>query len=125
MTIALTKRNGIIIRNDLFAIDPLCVQMRKKVWHTNNDWTEFPTYDATNAALNWQFLATQSITPENFTTTFRPWTIALQKDSVDSPSGERVSAEWNMFGTHGVSFVPYEDLNGSLFSTTKNRKGER
>lgn len=53
----------------------------------NNDWQEFQTYDATNAALNWQFLATQGITPENFTTTFRPWAITLQQDAVDSPSG--------------------------------------
>jgi len=82
----------------------------------NNDWAEFPTYDPTNAALNWSFLATQGmqvppgITPDNFTTTFRPWAIKLQQDNVDSPSGPRVPAEWNMFGTHGVSFVQYQDL---------------
>jgi len=80
----------------------------------NNDWQEFPTYDATNAALNWEFLATQGITPENFTTTFRPWAIALQQDTVDSPPGERVPAEWNMFGTHGVSFVQYKDLTTTI-----------
>jgi hypothetical protein len=82
----------------------------------NNDWTEFPTYDATNAALNWSFLSSQGepvppgITPDNFATKFRPWAIALQPDSVDSPSGPRVPAEWNMFGTHGVSFVQYQDV---------------
>jgi hypothetical protein len=78
----------------------------------NNDWQEFPTYDATNAALNWPFLKTQGtvppgITPENFTTTFRPWAIALQQDVVDSPPGARVAAEWNMFGSHAVDFVQY------------------
>jgi hypothetical protein len=73
----------------------------------NNDWQEFPTYDGVNAALNWPFLATQGITPQNFYSTFRPWAIALQPDCVDSPGGERVPAEWNMFGTHGVSFVQY------------------
>jgi hypothetical protein len=71
----------------------------------NNDWQEFPTYDGVNAALNWPFLATQNITPQNFPTTFRPWAIALQPDCVDSPGGQRVPAEWNMFGTHGVAFV--------------------
>ena len=81
----------------------------------NNDWTAFPTYDATNAALNWSFLSGQGpqvppgITPDNFTTTFRPWAIALQADSADTPSGPRVPAEWNMFGSHGVSFVQYQD----------------
>jgi hypothetical protein len=80
----------------------------------NNDWQEFQTYDAANAALNWSFLATQGITPDNFTTTFRPWAIKLQPDAVDSPSGSRIPAEWNMFGTHGVSFVQYEDFTTTI-----------
>ncbi len=77
----------------------------------NNDWQEFPTYDGANAALNWPFLATQTppITPENFPTTFRPWAIALQNDNVDNPAGPRVPAEWNMFGSHAVSFLQYSD----------------
>ncbi len=77
----------------------------------NNDWQAFPTYDGANAALNWSFLATQDppITPENFTTAFRPWAIRLQNDTVDNPAGARVPAEWNMFGSHGVSFVQYGD----------------
>jgi hypothetical protein len=80
----------------------------------NNDWQEFPTYDGVNAALNWSFLRTQGITPENFTTTFRPWAIKLQKDDEDSPRGPRVPAEWNMFGSHGVSFVQYQDLTSTI-----------
>lgn len=80
----------------------------------NNDWQEFPTYDGVNAALNWPFLATQGITPENFYTTFRPWAIKLQPDSVDNPTGVRVPAEWNMFGTHGVSFVQYNDFTTTI-----------
>lgn len=77
----------------------------------NNDWQAFPTYDGANAALNWSFLKTQDpqITPENFTTTFRPWAIKLQNDTEDKPNGARVPAEWNMFGSHGVSFVQYGD----------------
>src|ERR1035438_1177205 len=77
----------------------------------NNDWQAFQTYDATNAALNWPFLATQKppITPGNFTDTFRPWAIALQNDNTDTPPGPRVAAEWNMFGSHAVSFVQYQD----------------
>jgi hypothetical protein len=81
----------------------------------NNDWLQFPTYDAAYAALNWSFLASQGqvppgITPDNYATTFRPWAIALQNDTGDSPSGPRIPAEWNMFGGHGVSFVQYEDM---------------
>ena len=75
----------------------------------NNDWQEFPTYDGVHAALSWPFLATQGITPQNFYTTFRPWAIGLQPDCVDSPNGERLPAEWNMFGTHGVTFVQYPE----------------
>lgn len=77
----------------------------------NNDWQAFQTYDAANAALNWPFLATQKppITPGNFGDTFRPWAIALQNDNTDSPPGPRVPAEWNMFGSHAVSFVQYQD----------------
>ncbi|HEY6802017.1 MAG TPA: hypothetical protein VI306_00430 [Pyrinomonadaceae bacterium] len=88
----------------------------------NNDWQEFPTYDGANAALNWSYLATQGeqvppgITPENFTTTFRPWAIKLQPDAVDTPPGARIPAEWNMFGTHGVSFVQYEDFTTKITS---------
>ena len=79
----------------------------------NNDWQEFPTYDGVNAALNWPFLATQQITQQNFYSTFRPWAIALQPDcaAADQPSGDRLPAEWNMFGTHGVSFVQYPEGN--------------
>ncbi len=80
----------------------------------NNDWQEFPTYDGVNVALNWQFLATQGITPQNYPTTFRPWAITLQKDVVDNPPGSRVPAEWNMFGTHGVQFVQYGDFKSVI-----------
>ena len=84
----------------------------------NNDWAKFPTYDPTHAALNWQFLSKQGpqvppgITPDNFTTTFRPWAITLQEDNdpKDAPPGQRIPTEWNMFGTHGVSFVQYQNL---------------
>jgi hypothetical protein len=88
----------------------------------NNDWTQFPTYQPINSALNWSFLSSQGITPDNpqgitpdnFTTTFRPWAIALQGDSVDQPSGARIPAEWNMFGTHGVSFVQYDKYTTTI-----------
>lgn len=82
----------------------------------NNDFTAFQTFDATNAALNWSFLSgvTPSITPANFQTEFRPWAIALQQDSIDSPSGPRVAAEWNMFGSHGVQFVQYNNYTTQI-----------
>jgi hypothetical protein len=80
----------------------------------NNDWSLFPTYDPTHAALNWDFLATHQITPDNFTETFRPWAIALVPDDVDQPSGPRVPCEWNMFGTHGVSFVQHGEYTSQI-----------
>lgn len=54
----------------------------------------FQTYDATNAALNWSFLATQNppITPDNSTTTFRPRAITLQQDAIDT----------SLYGNHGL-----------------------
>jgi len=73
----------------------------------NNDWQEFPTYDGVNAALNWPFLAGYGITQQNFVSQLRPWAIGLMPDCVDQPGGDRLPAEWNMFGTHGVSFVQY------------------
>jgi len=94
----------------------------------NNDWAAFPTYDGTNAALNWPFLATQAvtpsnpqgITPDNFTTTFRPWAISLLNDNnpndnpPNGPAGKRIPAEWNMFGGHGVSFAQYGDRTTTI-----------
>jgi hypothetical protein len=80
----------------------------------NNDWQEFQTYDGANAALNWSFLKKHGVTPDNFTTTFRPWAIKLQEDVKDKPPGPRVPAEWNMFGTHGVSFVQYGDFTTTV-----------
>src|SRR5258708_2113861 len=84
----------------------------------NDDWQNFLTYDAANAALNWSYLATQGpvvppgITQDNFTTLFRPWAITLQQDNNpnDAPPGLRVPTEWNMFGSHAVNFVQYNDL---------------
>jgi hypothetical protein len=82
----------------------------------NNDWEKFPTYDPTNAALNWSFLrkVEPPITKENFTTTFRPWARTLQADFEDDPCGPRVPGEWNMFGSHAVSFVQYEQYTTTI-----------
>jgi len=74
----------------------------------NNDWPDkFKTYDATNAALDWTTLSNYNITQQNFTATFRPWAIQLQPDDQDKPTGARVPAEWNMFGSHKVAFVQH------------------
>lgn len=82
----------------------------------NNDWQQFQTYDAANAELNWDFLASQGVTPENFQQTFRPWAITLQDDTNpnDAPSGKRIPAEWNMFGSHAASFVQYKDTTTTI-----------
>lgn len=83
----------------------------------NNDFLEMPTYDGVNAALNWPFLAGYGITPQNFVSTLRPWAIGLLPDCVDQPGGDRVPAEWNMFGTHSVSFVESPKANVSTVIT--------
>ena len=85
----------------------------------NNDWPKkFSTYDATNAALNWEALKPFGINQDNFTTTFRPWAICLQEDLADTPPvGERVPCEWNMFGSHSVKFVQYQNPGGSMYTT--------
>ena len=83
----------------------------------NNDWAKFPTYDPVNAALNWPFLATQGINKDNFTTKFRPWAITLQDDdnpNDNPPPGRRIPTEWNMFGTHGVSFVQHDKYTTTI-----------
>ena len=82
----------------------------------NNDWSMFQTYDATNAALNWSYLAQLNppINQANFGSTLRPWAITLQEDNSDQPTGSRVPAEWNMFGSHGVSFVQYADKTTTI-----------
>jgi hypothetical protein len=82
----------------------------------NNDFAKFTTFDAAQAALNWPFLAIQTppITPENFVQKFRQYAIKLQNDSIDSPSGPRVPCEWNMFGSHGVAFVQYQDYTTTV-----------
>jgi hypothetical protein len=83
----------------------------------NNDWAAFPTYDPAAASLNWSFLQTQSITRENFTTAFRPWAITPQIDTNcadPAPGSPRVPCEWNMFGSHGVSFVQYDEFQSAV-----------
>jgi hypothetical protein len=82
----------------------------------NNDWSQFPTWDAAQVALNWPFLATQDppVTQENFTTTFRPYAITLQEDTKDNPPGTRVPCEWNMFGSHAAAFVQYQNYTTKI-----------
>ena len=89
----------------------------------NNDYV--PTYDATNAALDWDYLATQNppITPENFATAFRPWVILPNSDACPAPPTTpptpptqdncndnltcHMSSRWNYYGDQGTSFVQY------------------
>jgi hypothetical protein len=82
----------------------------------NNDFAKFPTYNGAQAALNWPFLAIQNppVTRDNFTKTFRPYAITLQNDSIDNPAGARVPCEWNMFGSHAVSFVQYKNYTTTV-----------
>ncbi|HWK88800.1 MAG TPA: hypothetical protein VNP72_02360, partial [Longimicrobium sp.] len=77
----------------------------------NNDFSQDPTYAAAEAALNWPFLAGAGITPENFQSTFRPWARTYQP----GPTGPNaVPAEWNMFGSHAVNFVQYQDFTTAI-----------
>jgi hypothetical protein len=83
----------------------------------NNDWAFFPTYDPVAAALNWEYLSTQRIFPEDFPLGFRLWAITPQADTNPNdpaPGALRIPCEWNMFGTHGVSFVQYGDFTSTV-----------
>lgn len=65
----------------------------------NNDL--WPTFDMTNAELNWDFLATQNppITPANVRTAFPVW--ARTPQQVEFPGGPKSCqppCEWNYFG---------------------------
>src|ERR1700685_666411 len=73
----------------------------------NNDY--FPTYDDTNASLNWPFLNGQGITPSNFGTTFRDWAINLQTIPPFNGGQPGIPGEWNYFGGNGAYFLQYVD----------------
>ena len=45
----------------------------------NNDYV--PTYDFAHAALDWEYLATKGITPENFRDEFRKWVVKPNSDT--------------------------------------------
>lgn len=92
----------------------------------NNDYV--PTYDATNAALDWDYLATMDppITTGNFATMFRPWVILPNNDACPAPPTDpptppnqdncnddltcHMSSRWNYYGNQGASFVQYQDF---------------
>jgi hypothetical protein len=73
----------------------------------NNDY--FPTYDDTNASLNWPFLKGQGITQSNFGTTFRTWAINLQTIPPYNSGQPGIPGEWNYFGGNGAYFLQYVD----------------
>ena len=73
----------------------------------NNDY--FPTYDDTNAILNWPFLNGQGITPSNFGATFRDWAINLQTIPPYNGGQPGIPGEWNYFGGNGAYFLQYVD----------------
>lgn len=88
----------------------------------NNDYV--PLYDAADAALDWQYLATMEppITPSNFQEAFRPWVVKPTSDACppsqlpppnqdncnDDPTCHMAS-RWNYFGNQGCSFVQYQN----------------
>jgi hypothetical protein len=90
----------------------------------NNDY--MPVYDGPNAGLDWSFLATQGITPENFTVTFRQWMIKAHADTCPpsqpppatndtcsdcgTAHGEdlcHLGSRWDYYGSGGCWFVDY------------------
>jgi len=95
----------------------------------NNDY--LPIYDAANAELNWDYLATQGITRENFRDKFRGWDINAHTDFGPLPEppnpptpdtctscggGGQAAADtchmgsrWGYYGSAGCSFVDYKN----------------
>jgi hypothetical protein len=86
----------------------------------NNDYV--PTYDATDAALEWDFLAEQEppITRDNFRDAFRPWVIkpagdtcppdpppAANNDNCDADPTCHMASRWNYYGGQGCGFLQY------------------
>ncbi len=73
---------------------------------TTNNNDQWPTYDFSNATLNWDYLATQGITRRNFQTLFPPWSQKLQEYKNPSPPPEswmQPPAEWNYYGGNDFS----------------------
>jgi hypothetical protein len=94
----------------------------------NNDYQ--PIYDAANAALDWDYLASKGITPENFKEKFRPWDIRPDSDTCppaapgvrtvdtcsdctpppDDQDTCHMGSRWDYFGGGGSWFVDYQDF---------------
>lgn len=86
----------------------------------NNDY--LPAYATAEAGLDWDYLATQGVTPENFRTTFRPWAMNAHTDAcppsepgsvtVDNCADNatcHMGSRWDYYGGGGCHFVDYED----------------
>ncbi|MCI0487223.1 MAG: hypothetical protein L0229_11555 [Blastocatellia bacterium] len=90
----------------------------------NNDY--LPVYDGPNASLDWSYLATQGITPDNFKTEFRKWVIKSHTDTCPpskpgastpdtctdcgTPPGEDIchmGSRWDYYGSGGCWLVEY------------------
>jgi hypothetical protein len=83
----------------------------------NNDY--LPVYDIPDAALDWDYLGTQGITPDNFREIFRPWMIKPHVDSCPDPNAgpsdtcqsnptSHMASRWDYYGGGGCWFVDYE-----------------
>src|SRR5262249_2482602 len=90
----------------------------------NNDY--LPVYDGPNATLDWSYLATQGITPDNFKTEFRKWAIGAYPDTCppsnpgDAPKDPcsecggspgkdtcHMASRWDYYGGGGCWFADY------------------
>lgn len=100
----------------------------------NNDY--LPIYDGPNAALDWSYLGTQGITPENFQAEFRQWVIRSHTDTcppdppnaatVDTctdcgtPPGQdlcHMGSRWDYYGSNGCWLVDYPAGNKVTLTT--------
>src|SRR5215831_9523629 len=92
----------------------------------NNDY--MPVYDGPGAGLDWSFLATQGITPDNFSTAFRQWMMKAHSDTCPPPPAQQqpatndtctdcgtppgkdvchMGSRWDYYGSGGCWFVDY------------------
>ncbi|WLD69929.1 MULTISPECIES: hypothetical protein [Pseudomonas] len=86
----------------------------------NNDM--YPLYDAVKMQMNWRFLDSFNVTPQNAASTLLPWTIAPLPHSqipgyvlqvpgnASQLTTPMIPGEWNLFGDNACGTVSYNQI---------------
>lgn len=82
----------------------------------NNDYVA--SYAAADGELDWHYLESQGVTPENFRTEFRPWAMRAHADLCNTEAkpnadecapAQHMGSRWDYYGSGGVEFVDYQE----------------